>query len=106
MTDGATNEIGPGRDGSAPFGPSNCSATGTLWTLIARCQVCGKELNRATHVPERERGRVIIAAPLMAICDVRSHNTLSDCNIGVDLEWVSESPNSVSRTDSEAKDKP
>jgi hypothetical protein len=80
-------------DGLSRLPAAPGSATGTLWTLIARCQVCGKELNRATHVPECERSRVVIAAPLMALCDVRSHNTLSDCNIGVNLEWVSESPN-------------
>ena len=61
-----------------------------LWTCIARCQVCGKELNKATHVPENERAHVTISAPLVAICDVREHNTLSDCNIGVRLEWVAE----------------
>src|SRR5881392_2288889 len=93
MTEGGQLTLLADQNGSPPFGPANGSATGTLWTLIARCQVCGEELNRATHVPESERSRVVIAAPLMAICDVRSHNTLTDCNIGVDLEWVSESPN-------------
>jgi hypothetical protein len=61
-----------------------------LWTCVARCQVCKKELNRATHVPEREKGRVCISAPMVAICEVKEHNTLSDCNIGVVLEWIEE----------------
>lgn len=69
-----------------------------LWTLIATCQVCGRELNRATQVPENERTFVAIAAPLMAICPDRSHNTLSDCNIGVKLEWVREAENDGRRT--------
>lgn len=61
-----------------------------LWTCIATCQVCGKELNRATHVPESEKTRVVISAPLAAVCDVPGHSTLSDCNIGVKLEWLRE----------------
>lgn len=61
---------------------------GTLWTCVARCQVCGKELNRAVGVPEDEKTKVIVSAPLVAICGERHHNTLSDCNIGVDLEWI------------------
>ena len=61
-----------------------------LWTCIARCQICNKELNRAKHVPEHEKVRVIISAPLVAICPKTHHNTMSDCNIGVDLEWIEE----------------
>lgn len=63
-----------------------------LWTCIATCQVCGVELNRAEHVPENYKTRVSIAAPLLCICKVRHHNTLSDCNIGVKLEWIQENP--------------
>lgn len=69
------------------------SAGSALWTCIARCKICHKELNRAEHVPEHDKTRVIISAPLMAICDERNHNTLSDCNIGVELEWIMETPN-------------
>lgn len=61
-----------------------------LWTAIARCKVCKKELNRAESVPENRKAEVEISAPLMAICDERDHNTFSDCNIGVDLEWIKE----------------
>ena len=64
----------------------------SLWTGIATCRTCGAELNRAEHVPTTDKGRVTIAAPLMAICKVRGHNTFSDCNIGVVLEWVEETP--------------
>lgn len=60
------------------------------WTCIARCGICWKELNRATRVPDGERSRVAISAALMAICDVREHNTFSDCNLRVDLEWFEE----------------
>lgn len=62
-----------------------------LFTCIATCQVCGRELNRAQHVPERDKTQVVISAPLMCICPEKSHNTLSDCNIGVKLEWQEES---------------
>jgi hypothetical protein len=61
-----------------------------LWTCIAKCQVCKKELNRALHVPEHAKVRVCLSAPLVSICDKKQHNTLSDCNIGVELEWVEE----------------
>lgn len=62
-----------------------------LWTCIATCQVCGREVNRAEHVPESEKSLVAVSAPLMGICPVRGHNTLSDCNIGVNLQWLPES---------------
>lgn len=52
--------------------------------------MCKRELNRAVHVPGWDKMRVAIAAPLVAICEIRSHNTYSDCNIGVELEWVRE----------------
>jgi hypothetical protein len=61
-----------------------------LWTTIARCGVCGKELNRAEHVPESERTMVTLAAPFVALCDVPAHNTFSDLNWKVRLEWVDE----------------
>lgn len=59
-----------------------------LWTCVARCQVCGRELNRACGVPESAKASVAIGAPLNCICPVKGHNTLSDCNIGVELEWI------------------
>lgn len=61
-----------------------------LWTCISRCRDCGQELNRATGVPETERTRVALAAPLIALCDNPRHNTLSDLNLRVQLEWVQE----------------
>ncbi len=66
--------------------------TEKVWTCIARCRVCKKELNRAEHVPESDKTMVIISAPLVAICPESHHNTLSDCNIGVELEWREETP--------------
>lgn len=61
-----------------------------LWTCVARCKVCKKELNRAEHVPESRKFMTEMSAPLAAICDVKGHNTFSDCNIGVELEWTKE----------------
>lgn len=46
MTDGATNEIGPGRDGSAPFGPATCS--------VRMCQVCGRSLTEKRYDHEND----------------------------------------------------
>ena len=61
-----------------------------LYTCIATCGKCGRELNRAEHVPERARTQVIISAPLVCICPVPAHNVYSDCNVGVELKWVEE----------------
>lgn len=63
----------------------------SLWTAIATCEECGRELNRAEHVPEPEKGRVALSAPLVCICPEKHHNTLSDLNLRVRLEWVEES---------------
>lgn len=61
-----------------------------LWKCTARCKVCNKVLNTARYVPESKRTGVSLVAPLVAICEIKSHNTLSDCNIGVKLEWEPE----------------
>ena len=61
-----------------------------LYTCIASCQICGTELNRAEHVPEHDTNKVSLKAPFVAICKVKHHNTFSDCNIGVKLEWMEE----------------
>jgi hypothetical protein len=62
----------------------------SLWTCVATCQVCGKELNRAVHVPEDRKGTVELAAPLVAICDVKGHSTFSDVNFAPVLTWTVE----------------
>lgn len=59
-----------------------------IYTCTARCSTCKKELNRAENVPEAQKAKVTISAPLMAVCDVKSHNTFSDLNLRVDLEWL------------------
>lgn len=59
-----------------------------IYTAIARCCVCSKELNRAENVPENKRYQVDISAPIMAICPVKSHNTFSDLNLKVHVEWL------------------
>jgi len=61
-----------------------------LWTCVATCQVCGVELNRAEHVPTSEKGRVELAAPLVAICKVPGHSTFPDCNLLPVLTWSEE----------------
>ncbi len=68
------------------------------FTCIARCGTCKAELNRATGVPEADKGQVTLSAPLMAICKQRSHNSLSDVNWNVKLEWIEEPENGGSST--------
>ena len=58
-----------------------------FWTCIARCQECGKELNRAIHVPTHKKFKVEMTAAFNAICDVPGHSTFSDCNFAPKLEW-------------------
>ena len=65
----------------------------TLWTGIVRCKTCGTEINRAEHVPDEDKSRVGISAPIAAgLCPTKSHNTFSDCNLNYDIEWVEELP--------------
>lgn len=59
-----------------------------IYTAIARCSTCKKELNRAENVPENKRGHIEMTAPLMAVCDVKEHNTFSDLNLSVEIEWL------------------
>lgn len=60
------------------------------WTCIATCQHCGRELNRATGVPDERRTIVAFGAPLVALCPNPTHNTFSDCNLGVRTQWYEE----------------
>lgn len=64
--------------------------TPVLWTCIAYCQKCGKELNRAEHVPEKEKFKVEMSAPFNAICKEYGHSTYSDVNFAPKLAWVKE----------------
>lgn len=64
--------------------------TEPLWRLIARCGQCKKILNMARNVPESEKSKVEMQGPLMAICDVKAHNSMSDLNLGVQLIWERE----------------
>lgn len=61
-----------------------------LWTYVVRCATCNQECNRAEHVPENQRGRVVMGAPLMARCKNEAHNTLSDLNYHYYAEWIPE----------------
>jgi len=49
-----------------------------------------KPFGRAEHVPESERWRVNMTAPLNCICDVPGHSTFSDCNFAPELVWTEE----------------
>ena len=61
------------------------------WTGILKCKDCGAELNRAEHVPEGEKTRIAIAAPLVAgSCPNGCRSTFSDCNLNTTIEWVEE----------------
>lgn len=66
------------------------SAGEELWTCVATCRVCGAELNRAEQVPEKDKWQVSMTAVLVALCDIPEHNTFSDCNFGVQLDWIAE----------------
>lgn len=58
------------------------------FTYVVTCRDCGGELNRATEVPEEEKGRVTIAAALMAgRCKQGCQSTFSDCNINWKGTW-------------------
>src|SRR5207249_176703 len=81
---------GPAFDDLRAPRPDRGEALMKTYSVTARCQVCKEVLNTATGIPEDERTRIIMSAPLMAICKVKAHNTLSDCNIGVKLEWKEE----------------
>lgn len=62
-----------------------------LFSAIAKCGVCKAELNRAENVPESQKSRVEIGAPMIAICDTSYHNTFSDLNLKVEIEWIEQS---------------
>jgi len=61
-----------------------------MWTAVVRCKTCSQEINRAEHVPQSEKLRVEVSAPLMALCKEPSHNTGSDYNLNYDLAWLLE----------------
>ena len=61
-----------------------------LWTYVVKCKDCGREINRAEHVPEEKKTQVAISASLMCFCPERSHNTGSDFNLHFDGEWIAE----------------
>lgn len=58
-----------------------------IYTVIAKCRTCKKELNRAINVPENELNRVKLSAPLNVIGSCK-HSTLSDLNYHFDLEVI------------------
>lgn len=62
----------------------------TLWTCVARCATCHKELNRAEHVPAAKKEMVALGAPMVALCSEPAHNTASDLNLRVSTEWLPE----------------
>lgn len=60
------------------------------FTCVARCGTCGAVMNTAHGVPEDAKGQVTMSAPLVSFCEVRSHNSLSDVNWNLKLEWTEE----------------
>lgn len=67
----------------------------SLWKATATCATCGEILNTAEHVPESQKFRVAMTAPIMATCKVWSHNTFKDLNLRVKLEWEKETENAT-----------
>jgi len=62
-----------------------------LWIGILRCRDCGTELNRAVHVPEKEKTRVnLTSAFASGSCPNGCRYTFSDLNLNTVLEWVEE----------------
>ena len=60
----------------------------TGFTYVILCRGCGGELNRAVGVPEHEKGRVVVTAPLMAgRCINGCPSTWSDCNLKWSGTW-------------------
>ena len=67
------------------------SATGALtWTYIVRCLDCGRELNRAEHVPTEKKAIIPVVATFCCFCPIESHNTALDFNLHWDGEWINE----------------
>ena len=61
------------------------------FTCTARCKTCNKILNTAHGVPENEKSKVTVSAPL-ATAGMCEHSTLSDLNYHFTLEWTQEHP--------------
>jgi hypothetical protein len=72
------------------------------FTCIAKCGTCGSVMNTAHGVPEEDKGQVTMSAPMVAFCEVRSHNSLSDVNWNLKLEWVEETTVMPTGSDAEA----
>jgi len=64
-----------------------------LWTLVLTCRTCGKEINRAEHVPTHHRTRVALAGAFFT-CEEPSHNTFSDLNLSANTTWTEETAQS------------
>lgn len=58
-----------------------------LYNAVAKCGECGKVLNTAENVPENKRGLVGMSACFFT-CPERHHNTFSDLNLRVEVEWT------------------
>jgi len=61
-----------------------------LYTCIVKCKVCGAELDRAMNVPDEHRMPVNASAPISGRCKQESHNSGSDLNFAIVLEWYRE----------------
>ena len=62
-----------------------------LLTAIVTCRDCGEQLAKAEHVPENEKTRIILSAPLVTpSCPKGCRPTADDCNANTNLEWLNE----------------
>lgn len=64
--------------------------TAKTFTCTAKCGTCGAVMNTAHGVPEEAKGQVTMSAPMVAFCEVAAHNSLSDVNWNLKLEWTEE----------------
>ena len=62
--------------------------TAKTFTCVAKCGTCGSVMNTAHGVPEEAKGQVTMSAPMVAFCEVSGHNSLSDVNWNLKLEWT------------------
>jgi hypothetical protein len=59
-----------------------------LFTAIAKCGTCNKIIGQAENVTEDEKFSTERAAPLNCFCEDKEHNSLSDVNWNLNIEWI------------------
>ena len=63
-----------------------------VYTCVAVCPDCGKELYRVKHVPLDQRHVLLMELPKKALCENIEHNTFPEhnANFHFDLVWYRE----------------